>query len=80
MWKADGNGQKREQKMKKSILCRQSFQVFQRGIDKLDEKRRRIFKIGVTRHICLMLKMILDRGKLEQERRGIRTVINFFKK
>lgn len=80
MWKADGNRQKREQKMKKSSLCRQSFQVFQRGIDKLDEKRRRIFKIGVTRHICLMLKMILDRGKLEQERRGIRTVINFFKK
>lgn len=79
-WKADGNGQKKEQEMKKTSLSRKSFQAFQRGIDKLDGKRRRIFKIGVIRHICLMLKMILGRGKLDQERRGIRTVTHFFKK
>lgn len=43
LWKADGNGQTREQEVKKSSLCRQSFQVFlQRGMDELDGKWRRI--------------------------------------
>ena len=47
LWKADRNGQRREWEMKRSSVCRQSFQVFLwRGMEKLDGKYERICNQG----------------------------------